>query len=270
MAERIYPAGPGYERFKKDLARLTGIDLDIYKYQIHRRVHTLMNNWGHTDYGEFFRAISSDDVKLGNFLNYITINVTEFFRNPARWDSLREDVLPELRRMYRGSLDFLSAGCSTGEEPYSLAMVARIERIPCRIIALDLDEGALRRAEEGRYREKQIAAVPDDLREASFTSEGDGFFRVRPELKEMVTFKKANLLEQELPSGQHLIFCRNVVIYFSAETKIMLYEKFYKSLADGGFLMVGTTEQIFEYSRIGFEQAGPFLYRKPSGRVLSK
>ncbi|HPD97740.1 MAG TPA: CheR family methyltransferase, partial [Synergistales bacterium] len=79
-----------------------------------------------------------------------------------------------------------------------------------------------------------------------------------------------NLLEQELPSGQHLIFCRNVVIYFSAETKIMLYEKFYKSLADGGFLMVGTTEQIFEYSRIGFEQAGPFLYRKPSGRVLSK
>ncbi|HDQ93572.1 MAG TPA: protein-glutamate O-methyltransferase CheR, partial [Synergistetes bacterium] len=250
MAERVYPAGPGYDRFKKDLARLTGIDLDIYKYQIHRRVHTLMNNWGITDYGEFFRAISGDEAKLGNFLNYITINVTEFFRNPARWDSLREDVFPELRRMYSGSLNFLSAGCSTGEEPYSLAMAALSEGIPCGILALDLDDGALRRAEEGIYREKQIASIPDSLREIGFAGEGDGMFRIRPELKKMVTFKKANLLEQELPKGQHLIFCRNVVIYFSATTKTMLYEKFYRSLADGGFLVVGTTEQIFEYSRI--------------------
>lgn len=263
MKERIYPAGPGYDEFKKKVARLTGLDLDIYKFQIHRRIHTLMNNWGLSGYEEYFSVISKDPEKKKEFLNYITINVTEFFRNPPRWKVMKEEVFPELRKIEGGSLNFWSAGCSTGEEPYSLAMLARESGVPCKILAVDLDDGALEKATRGTYREAQLVNIPADIRKMSFSSSEKGFYDILPEVKRMITFRKANLLKSDFPKNQHLILCRNVVIYFSAETKKMLYEKFFESLADGGFLVVGTTEQIFEYSRIGFEQEGSFLYRKP-------
>lgn len=263
MKERIYPAGPGYEEFKKKIAGLTDIDLDIYKYQIHRRIHTLMGNWGLSSYEEYFSIISRNPEKKKEFLNYITINVTEFFRNPPRWQALKEEVFPELKKLGARTLNFWSAGCSTGEEPYSLAMLARESGLSCKILAVDLDDEAIRKASRGRYRENQLVNVPGELRLQCFDRTEKDFFDIQPEIREMVTFKRANLLKTAFPGDQHLILCRNVVIYFSAETKNMLYGNFFESLADGGFLVVGTTEQIFDYSRIGFEQEGSFLYRKP-------
>lgn len=263
MADREYPAGPGYDDFKQKVARLTGVDLNMYKFQIHRRVHTLMRNWGIEDYEAYYDVIHKDPEKRKHFLDYITINVTEFFRNPQRWEMIKETIFPKLLESGARVLEFWSAGCSSGEEPYSLAILALESGLSARILAVDVDEGALARAQEGRYKEKQLLNVPDMLKARYFKKTEDGDYEVLKPVRDLVTFKRANLLTFDFPKNQHLVLCRNVVIYFSAETKRKLYEKFFDCLAPGGFLLIGTTEQIFDYAKIGFRQEGSFVYRKP-------
>ncbi|MFP4481843.1 MAG: CheR family methyltransferase [Thermovirgaceae bacterium] len=264
MVERVYPAGPGYEKFKRRVADLTGVDLDMYKFQIHRRVHTLMRNWGFEEYDTFYDLLHEDPDRRKKFLDYITINVTEFFRNPPRWEMLREFVLPKLLVSGREGLRFWSAGCSSGEEPYSLAILALEAGVDASVLAVDVDEGAIARAKAGVYGEKQLVNVPERLRRRYFRREKEGSYAVSQGVRDLVSFRRANLLTFPFPRDRHLVLCRNVVIYFSAETKRKLYEKFFDCLAPGGFLVVGTTEQIFDYATIGFQQEGSFLYRKPA------
>ncbi len=271
MAEKVYPAPPEYDVFKVEIRKLTGIDLNMYKYQIHRRVHMLMSQWRMTDYVEYLRVIREDAQKKREFLDYITINVSEFFRNPARWWTLRDKVIPLLLESKpRRGLKLWSAGCATGEEPYSLAILAGEMGLGgASVIAMEIDEGALRKARVGLYSERQLVNVPEDWKKRHFSPADPGMFKVSGEIRQAVDFRRGNLLEDPFPEAVNLVLCRNVVIYFSAETKRRLYRKFFESLAPGGFLMVGATEQIFGYREIGFEAAGPFLYRKPSGAVTS-
>lgn len=263
MSEKAYPAGPGYDKFEKNIAELTGVDLGMYKYQIHRRVHTLMKNWGMKDYGEYYDVIKENPEKRRAFLDYITINVTEFFRNPERWNILRKRILPDLLEAGVRSANLWSAGCSSGQEPYSLAILSLESGLDCRIFAVDVDEGALSKAEEGVYPVSQLEKISPGMLSKYFSPERNGMYRVARKVKEKVFFKQFNLLKDPFPENQHLILCRNVVIYFSAETKNRLYKKFFDSLAPGGFLMVGSTEQIFGYRNLGFETAGSFIYRRP-------
>lgn len=263
MSEKIYPAKPGYELFKKNVASLTGVDLTMYKYQIHRRVHTLMRNWQISDYREYYDLLVNNIEKRRDFLNYITINVTEFFRNPDRWRILREEILPDLALQGVRKVNIWSAGCSSGQEPYSLAILALELNIPFQVLAVDVDEGALTKAHEGIYPATQLEKITEETRDRYFIPAGEQMFRIHPRVMRKISFKRFNLLQDPFPEGQHLILCRNVVIYFSADTKAKLYRDFYKCLAPGGYLMVGSTEQIFGYSEIGFENAGSFLYRKP-------
>jgi chemotaxis protein methyltransferase CheR len=264
MAERVYPAGPGYEEFKRRVAGLTGVDLDMYKFQIHRRVHTLMRNWGFETYDAFYDLLHKNPDKRKKFLDYITINVTEFFRNPPRWEMLREFVLPKLLASGREKLRFWSAGCSSGEEPYSLAILALETGVDASVLAVDVDEGAIASAKAGVYGEKQLVNVSERLRRRYFRRTTEGSYEISQVVKDLVSFRRANLLTFPFPKNLHLVLCRNVVIYFSAETKRKLYENFFGCLAPGGFLVVGTTEQIFDYAAIGFRQEGSFLYRKPA------
>lgn len=272
MAEKVYPAPPEYDGFKAEIKRLTGIDLDMYKYQIHRRVHMLMQLWELSDYGEYFRIIRTDPEKKREFLDYITINVSEFFRNPQRWWVLRDEVIPALiSDRGRKALNLWSAGCATGEEPYSLAILSKEMGLMSRkVLAMEIDQGALERARKGIYAEKQLANMPEEWKKRYFRFLADSRVEVIPEIRNGVEFRKGNLLEDRFPEGVDLILCRNVVIYFSGVTKDMLYRKFFESLAPGGYLMVGATEQIFGYRDIGFESAGAFLYRKPAGSVVSQ
>lgn len=270
MAEKVYQAPPEYVGFKAEIKKLTGIDLDMYKYQIHRRVHMLMQLWELSDYGEYFRIIKTDPEKKREFLDYITINVSEFFRNPLRWWTLRDEVIPALiSERGRKPLNLWSAGCATGEEPYSLAILSKeLGLASRRVLAMEIDQGALEKARKGIYGEKQLAGMPDEWKKRHFRRLDDDRVEVVPEIKKNVEFRKGNLLEDRFPEDMDLILCRNVVIYFSAPTKDMLYRKFFDSLAPGGYLMVGATEQIFGYRDIGFESAGAFLYRKPVESVL--
>ena len=266
MEERSSYNSPGYTTFKMKLKRLIGIDLNSYKEQIHRRTHELMQRWGCKNYEDYYEMMSKDDKKLREFLDHLTINVSEFFRNDSQWWKLRDKIIPELVKK-RGTkrLKLWSAGCATGEEPYSLAILSSVCGLDAMnpVLAADIDQGAISIAQKGVYRKAQLLNAPKEyLNKYFMTSDGGQTYSVNPEVKRRVTFKRMNMIEDSFGGNFDLILCRNVVIYFTADTKAKLYKKFFDALAPGGYFLVGSTEQIFGYQQIGFESAGPFLYTK--------
>jgi chemotaxis protein methyltransferase CheR len=255
-----------YEIFKQKLRKIIGLDLNSYKNQIHRRVHMLKDRWNVKTYDDYFNTIRNDDKKLREFLDYLTINVSEFFRNDKQWWKLRDQVLPEMIKK-RGArhLKLWSAGCATGEEPYSLAILSAVcgLEVSVPVLACDIDQGALSAAQKGIYLKRQLLNVPPDYLHKYFTTfDGGETYQVNAEIKRRVTWKRFNMIDDSFGTGFDVILCRNVVIYFTMETKAALYTKFYNALAPGGYFLVGSTEQIFEYKKIGFESAGPFLYTR--------
>ena len=266
MTEPNMYNSPEYEVFKQKLRKIIGVDLNSYKAQIHRRIHMLKDRWNAKTYDEYFDMIKNNDNKLREFLDYLTINVSEFFRNDKQWWKLRDQIIPDLIKK-RGNkrIKLWSAGCATGEEPYSLAILSAVCGIDVSIpvLACDIDQGALAIAQKGVYLKRQLLNVPKEYLSKYFTtSDGGETYQVSSEIKRRVTWKRFNMIDDTFGSGFDVILCRNVVIYFTPETKAALYVKFYKALAPGGYFLVGSTEQIFEYKNIGFESAGPFLYTR--------
>ncbi|MDR3230965.1 MAG: protein-glutamate O-methyltransferase CheR [Synergistaceae bacterium] len=257
---------PEYEAFKQKLRKIIGLDLNSYKNQIHRRVHMLMERWNVKTYDEYFNMIRDDDKKLREFLDHLTINVSEFFRNDKQWWKLRDQLIPDLIKKHgHKRLKLWSAGCATGEEPYSLAILSTVCGLDqgTPVLACDIDQGALAIAQKGVYLKRQLLSVPPEYLSKYFTTTDRGeTYQVTPEIKRRVTFRRFNMIDDTFGSGFDIILCRNVVIYFTAETKAGLYKKFYNALAPGGYFLVGSTEQIFEYKKMGFDTVGPFLYTR--------
>lgn len=253
-----------YEKFKKDVLALAKIDLNAYKEkQMRRRINTLITKNGITTYDAYVALIRKDKEKFEQFINFLTINVSEFYRNPEQWKILEGEVFPELIKKFGRSLKIWSAACSTGDEPYSLVM-ALSRQVPLaniRVIATDIDKQVLDTARMGLYNEKSIAAVPEDLKKKYFTKVGNSW-QISEEIKKRVEFKEHDLLKDVYPSGCHLIVCRNVVIYFTEEAKDEIYQKFHRSLAQGGVLFIGSTEQIMNYRELGFDRKKSFFFEK--------
>ena len=173
-------------------------------------------------------------------------------------------MFPELIRKFGKNLKIWSAACSTGDEPYSLVM-ALSRHLPLnniRIYATDLDKQILEKAKVGLYAEKSLAGVPKDLKAKYFTKVGSSY-RISDEIKKRVTFKQHNLIKDKYETGYHLIVCRNVLIYFTEEAKDEVFTKYFKSLASGGVLFIGSTEQIMNYKDIGYDRKSSFFYTKP-------
>ena len=253
-----------YEKFKKDVFTLTKIDLNAYKEkQMRRRIDTLISKNSCKSYDEYVKLISSDKTKFDEFVNFLTINVSEFYRNPEQWAVLEKEVFPKLIEKFGKRLTVWSAACSTGDEPYSLVMaLSRLMPLSnIKIIATDIDKQVLEKARVGLYNEKSIAAVPDDLKRKYFTKVGPSY-QISDEVKKCVEFREHNLL-REYPKHCHLIVCRNVVIYFTDEAKDEIYKKFNASLESGGSLFIGSTEQIINYKDLGFQRAKSFFFTKP-------
>jgi chemotaxis protein methyltransferase CheR len=226
----------------------------------------LKDRWGVKTYDEYFDMIKTNDNKLREFLDYLTINVSEFFRNDKQWWKMRDQLIPDLIKK-RGNkrLKLWSAGCATGEEPYSLAIMSAVCGLDASVLVLacDIDQGALAIAQKGSYLKRQLMNAPHEYISKYFTSsDGGETLSVNADIKRRVTWKHFNMIDDAFGSGFDVILCRNVVIYFTPETKAALYVKFYNALAPGGDFLVGSTEQIFEYRKIGFENAGPFLYTR--------
>ncbi len=253
-----------YEKFKKDVFALTKIDLNAYKEkQMRRRIDTLIGKNKITSYTDYVALIKKDKEKFEQFVNFLTINVSEFYRNPEQWKILDTEVFPALIKKFGKNIKIWSAACSTGDEPYSLVM-ALSKHLPLsniKIIATDIDKQVLDTARMGLYNEKSIASVPEDLKKKYFTKVGASY-QISDEIKKRVEFKEHNLLKDPYPSGCHLIVCRNVVIYFTEEAKDKIYENFYQSLAQGGVLFIGSTEQIMNYKELGFNRNKSFFFEK--------
>ena len=254
-----------YEYFKKEVFALTSIDLNAYKEkQMKRRIDTLITKNNITGYDKYVQALKADKALFEEFVNYITINVSEFYRNPDQWKMLDEVIIPELIQRFSKNLKIWSAACSTGDEPYSLVM-ALSRHLPLsqiKIIATDLDKQVIAKAKVGLYGEKSIVSVPEDLKKKYFTQVGPSY-KISDEIKARVEFKEHNLLKDTYPSDCHLIVCRNVLIYFTEEAKEEVFIKFQKNLKNGGFLFIGSTEQIINHRDIGFERKSSFFYEKP-------
>ncbi|GHU43847.1 chemotaxis protein CheR [Clostridia bacterium] len=253
-----------YEKFKKEVWTLTKIDLDAYKEkQMKRRIETLINKNGLKDYPPYVEMIRKEKDKFDQFVNFLTINVSEFYRNPEQWKLLDKEVFPHLIERFGKNLKIWSAACSTGDEPYSLVM-ALSRHLPLnqiRIHATDIDKQVLDAARMGLYTEKSIAAVPPDLKKKYFTKVGNSW-QISTEIKSRVDFKEHNLLRDPYPAGNHLIVCRNVLIYFTEEAKDEIFKKFNTALVKDGNLFIGSTEQIMNYQDLHYEKAQAFFFRK--------
>jgi len=253
-----------YEYFIKEVEKLTQIDLSAYKQnQMKRRIDALISKHKIDGYEPYVRVLKTDKVKYDEFVDYITINVSEFYRNPEQWKVLTEKVFPDLVKNFGQTLKIWSAACSTGDEPYSLVM-ALSDFVPLnriQIMATDINDLVIEKAKIGLYSEKSISSVPEDKKKEFFTKNGN-FYQISDRVKKCVTFKQHNLLKDPYPTGMHLIVCRNVLIYFTEEAKDEVFEKYYRSLADNGVLFIGSTEQILKYKEIGYKRMDSFFYRK--------
>lgn len=253
-----------YEKFKKDVFALTTIDLNSYKEkQMRRRIDTLIGKCKLDDYDAYIRLLKQDKEKFDQFVNFLTINVSEFYRNQEQWVFLEKEVFPELIKTFGSNLRIWSAACSTGDEPYSLVM-ALSKHIPLnqiRVLATDIDKQVLDKARLGLYNDKSIAAVPSEFKKKYFTQVGASF-KISDEIKKCVEFKEHNLLRDSYPTDCHLIVCRNVVIYFTEEAKNEIYKKFNTALKKDGVLFIGSTEQIMNYKELNFRRNQSFFFQK--------
>ena len=258
-----------YTQVKASIKRTLNIDLEHYKdEQMKRRLDSWLVRVHAETWKDYFNLLSSDGTELERFRNYLTINVTEFFRDPARWDLVRQDILPYLIKNSKEShqisgLKFWSAGCSIGTEAYTMAIMMD-ESAPTQrysILATDLDRGALLKARaRGPYTQDDIRSMSSLQRHKYITAAAP--FYAKENLQKNVHFQEQNLITDRFDNGFDLIVCRNVVIYFTTETKDVLYAKFSAALRPGGVLFVGGTEIISGATKFGLQNFGISFYKK--------
>ena len=254
-----------YEGFKKQVYAITTIDLNSYKErQMKRRIDALIAKNNCQSYDDYVALIKKDPVMLEQFVNYLTINVSEFYRNPEQWKVLEQDILPALIKEKGRRLKIWSAACSTGDEPYSLAMVVgkQVGLANVEILATDIDKQGIEKAKLGLYNVKSLVGLPAEYKDKYFTQVTPSSYQISDEIKKCVKFKQHDLLKDKYYEDCDLIVCRNVLIYFTEEAKIDIYKKFSDSLKKNGVLFIGSTEQIMSYRTINFESYKTFFYKK--------
>lgn len=254
-----------YESFKSQIFSLTKIDLSSYKErQMKRRIDALISKHSIRGYDAFVAEIKKNKDLYEEFVSYLTINVSEFYRNPEQWTILEKEILPHLIEKFGQNLRIWSAACSTGDEPYSLVMLLSrfmpMNRI--KIYATDLDKQILEKAQLGIYNDKSLKALPKEFVSKFFTKINDKTFQIAESVKKCVKFKQHNLLKDPYPGNYDFIVCRNVMIYFTEDAKETIYKNFNASLKKGGILFVGSTEQIIQPNNLGFSSRKSFFYEK--------
>jgi chemotaxis protein methyltransferase CheR len=224
-----------------------------------RRLGLRMRRLGISRYADYRRRLEADPEEYGRLLDAVAINVSRFFRNPEVWDMLRRQVLPSLFAL-DPVVRLWSAGAAAGEEPYTLAMVlaeqASVERVSKRfsIVGTDIDARALERARLGQYGEDALAEMSAVSRSRWF--EGGPPWAVRPELRALVEFRTLDLAVDRFPEGQHLILCRNVLIYFERALQESILVRFADALRPDGFLVLGQAETLLGPARGAFRRIG--------------
>lgn len=240
---------------------------DMFYSRLSKRVRKL----GLTDFKQYCQYLKDyPEHEFTEFINAITTNLTAFFREMHHFDYVRDVVIPELlvRNKTSRQIRVWSAGCSTGEEPYSIA-ITLLENVPAdwdiKILATDLDTNVLQTASDGIYAQDRVSDLPEDTLKRWFMrgkSSQSGQVKVRPQLQQIIQFKKLNLM-QDWPMKCHFdfIFCRNVLIYFDRETKTLLARRYAQMLSSRSWLFIGHSESLNQLSN-EFELVACTSYRK--------
>jgi chemotaxis protein methyltransferase CheR len=262
-----------FNRFREIIYTEAGIKLsDMKKALVQSRLSMRIRLLGLKSYEEYYGYLIEhyDDEKI-NFINAITTNKTEFFREHKHFEYLRDVFLPDLIREKPKEILIWSAGCSTGEEAYSIAMTIleffKLSQMPAvKILATDIDTNVLKSARCGIYNDGQIDKLDQTLLKRYFYKGIDhnaGTYRVKEKLSGMIYFRRLNLQNEVFPMKKQfdIIFCRNVIIYFDKDTQSELFEKFYKYLAGWGRLFIGHSENITNVTN-KFTLIGNTIYRK--------
>ena len=250
----------GFARLTAEIAKVSGMQLGDYKEKVlRRRIAVRMRACGIENYGEYGTRLKGDPAEMEKLKDALTINVTRLYRNPETWDKLRSIVLPELLRTREGGVKVWSAGCSSGEEPYTLAICIAEEgeragrptwAARSTILATDIDEIVMAKARAAKYPVASFLEMPKGLATKYFRAAGPDDREVVPAIKRMVEVRRQDLLRESAPgSGFDLVVCRNVVIYFDRDGQERLFERFANAVAPGGYFLLGKVETLIGPAR---------------------
>jgi chemotaxis protein methyltransferase CheR len=265
-----------FAHLARQITRTSGFALGAYKDKcIRRRIAVRMRACGVHTYDDYRVLLERTPGEYDRLRDALTINVTRFYRNAETWNLLRREVLPTLLDNRRGEVRVWSAGCASGEEPYTLALLAadHLDRVGrsgdlarLTIDATDIDRTSLDRARVACYRAEGLTELPDDLALPYFEAAGDGERRVADRLRRRVDVRTLDLSrEPPLRTDYHLILCRNVVIYFDRAMQERLFQTFVDALVPGGYLVLGKVETLFGAARDRLTLVDPRerVYRRP-------
>lgn len=263
--------GKHFEKAKQELYDYAGIALADHKQDmVYNRLVRRLRELGLDNFDEYFQCLDSSPAEFTQFINALTTNLTAFFRERHHFDYVKSQIVPVIQNNPDRRLRIWSAGCSLGEEPYSLAislLEAGIDpaSYDVKILATDIDSKVLASARTGVYEQSRVKALPKATVHRWFLkgkSHNDGRVKVRPELQKMVAFKHLNLMEQWPMNGPFdFIFCRNVMIYFDQQTQARLLQRMADLLRPQGHLFVGHSEALARHQS-NFELMGKTIYRK--------
>lgn len=254
------------------MLRETGISLSERKTSmVYGRLARRLRRTGLDNFKDYFYRVENDLDERVAFINALTTNKTQFFREKHHFDYMVNTMVPEWQQQKKRRIRIWSAGCSTGEEPYTIASTLAACGIltpnyDCKILATDLDTQVLEVARNGTYGIEAMKAIPDLMLKHGFIR-GKGkkqeLLKVKPLLQQAITFKQLNLMGNWPHKGPlDAIFCRNVMIYFEKDVQQMLIERYWEKLASGGILFIGHSESIGQMGS-RFENLGQTMFRKP-------
>jgi chemotaxis protein methyltransferase CheR len=265
-----------FDRFREFIYRQSGIRVDVAKITlVSNRIRRRLRAGDFVDFDTYYRLLTSPQGagELEQFLDAITTNETHFFRTPGHFDWFKRDFLAEMIQRQRESarppaLRVWSAACSTGEEPYSLAICMaenslRLKNWKISVVGTDISEAVLKEARQGTYRERSLAEVSQTQLKRYFDTQPEGkSWQVKPALRDLVEFRQHNLMQPLRLPPFDCIFIRNVLIYFDRESKQVVIKHLIGTLVRGGYLVVGPSEGIYDMLDPLVKRA-TCLYQKP-------
>ncbi|MEX0907014.1 MAG: protein-glutamate O-methyltransferase CheR [Gemmatimonadota bacterium] len=244
---------------KQQIQRAVAFQCEGYKEKcLRRRIGVRMRARGVHTYADYARLLEHDATEYQLLVDTLTINVSKFFRNAEVWEVVRDRVLPELFALDAPQLNVWSAGTAGGEEAYTISILMQeyaaahgeaVERF--QITGTDIDRESLGFAARAEYTDFAMTDIDEAVRDRWF--EHDTVYRLKPQARERVRFDTLDLIRDPYPTGQHLIFCRNVIIYFERAVQEVLFQRFHDALAPGGFLVLGKVEALFGSSSTLFQ-----------------
>ena len=247
----------------------TGIVLGNHKINmVYARIARRLRALGMTSFKSYLAYLRENfQAESTEFINSLTTNLTSFFRENHHFEYLRAEAFPKIKQQGSKRLRIWSSGCSIGQEAYSIAITLKQSSFPSdwdiKILATDLDSNVVEKGNQGIYPADHITSLPDNIKQSYFKHSPDGkTIRVKDSLRDMVSFKRLNLLEEWPVKGPFdIIFCRNVVIYFNKDTQRTLFDRYANLLPVGGYLFIGHSESLNGIST-RFESIGNTIYRK--------